>query len=112
MANTVLFTGMFTLSTTTVIGLYFISGHGTLIVPVGIVGIAIILTYTRWINRWPLLCLVAPGLGFGFVVAVVLPAAAFLILFLTYPLGLGIWLSFTDTRLGRDGSFIGIENFE
>lgn len=40
-----------------------------------------------------------------------LPAAAFLILFLTYPLGLGIWLSFTDTRIGRDGVFIGLENF-
>ncbi len=41
-----------------------------------------------------------------------LPAAAFLLLFLTYPLGLGIWLSFTDTRLGRDGTFIGLENFD
>ena len=65
MANTVLLTGMFTLSTTTAIGLYFISSHGTLIVPVGIIGIGIILAYTRWINRWPLLCLIAPGLGFG-----------------------------------------------
>ena len=27
-----------------------------------------------------------------------LPAAAFLILFLAYPLGLGVWLSFTDAR--------------
>jgi len=25
-----------------------------------------------------------------------LPAAAFLILFLAYPLGLGVWMSFTD----------------
>jgi len=41
-----------------------------------------------------------------------LPAAAFLILFLAYPLGLGIWLSFTDARLGRDGVFVGIENYE
>lgn len=41
-----------------------------------------------------------------------LPAAAFLLLFLTYPLGLGIWLSVTDTRIGRDGVFIGLENFE
>ena len=65
MANAVLFTGMFTLSATTAIGLYFISSHGTLIVPVGIVGLGIILAYTRWINRWPLLCLIAPGLGFG-----------------------------------------------
>ena len=31
-----------------------------------------------------------------------LPAAAFLILFLAYPLGLGVWLSFTDARLGRE----------
>jgi multiple sugar transport system permease protein len=47
-------------------------------------------------------------LGFWFM----LPAAAFLILFLAYPLGLGIWLSFTDARLGRDGVFVGTENYE
>src|SRR4029078_7038539 len=41
-----------------------------------------------------------------------LPAAAFLILFLAYPLGLGVWLSFTDARLGRDGGFVGLENYE
>src|SRR5947209_8315607 len=41
-----------------------------------------------------------------------LPAAAFLILFLAYPLGLGIWLSFTDARIGRSGVFIGLENYE
>jgi multiple sugar transport system permease protein len=41
-----------------------------------------------------------------------LPAAAFLILFLAYPLGLGVWLSFTDARIGRSGVFIGIENYE
>src|SRR5215475_5535523 len=47
-------------------------------------------------------------LGFWFM----LPAMAFLIFFLAYPLGLGIWLSFTDTRIGRVGQFIGIENYE
>src|SRR5262244_949069 len=41
-----------------------------------------------------------------------LPAAAFLILFLAYPLGLGVWLSFTDARIGRSGVFIGLENYE
>jgi multiple sugar transport system permease protein len=41
-----------------------------------------------------------------------LPAAAFLIFFLAYPLGLGIWLSFTDARIGRGGVFIGIENYQ
>jgi multiple sugar transport system permease protein len=40
-----------------------------------------------------------------------LPAAVFLVFFLTYPLGLGIWLSFTDTTIGREGVFIGFENF-
>jgi multiple sugar transport system permease protein len=41
-----------------------------------------------------------------------LPAAAFLILFLAYPLGLGVWMSFTDARIGRSGAFIGLENYE
>ena len=41
-----------------------------------------------------------------------LPAAVFLIGFLTYPLGLGVWLGFTDTRIGRPGIFIGVENYE
>jgi multiple sugar transport system permease protein len=41
-----------------------------------------------------------------------LPAAAFLLLFLAYPLALGIWMSFTDARIGRGGAFIGLENYE
>src|SRR5215218_10831607 len=41
-----------------------------------------------------------------------LPAAGFLLLFLAYPLVLGIWMSFTDARIGRSGSFIGLENYE
>jgi multiple sugar transport system permease protein len=41
-----------------------------------------------------------------------LPAAALLLVFLTYPLGLGTWLGFTDAKVGRSGSFIGLDNFE
>jgi multiple sugar transport system permease protein len=41
-----------------------------------------------------------------------LPAAAFLLLFLVYPLGLGIWLSFTDAKIGTPGQFVGLENYE
>jgi multiple sugar transport system permease protein len=41
-----------------------------------------------------------------------LPAAAFLLLFLVYPLGLGIWLSFTDAKIGRPGEFVGLENYQ
>ena len=40
------------------------------------------------------------------------PAAVILLVFLTYPLGLGIWLGFTDTQIGRPGIFIGLENYE
>jgi len=41
-----------------------------------------------------------------------LPAVGLLLVFLTYPLGLGIWLAFTDTTIGRSGRWVGIENFE
>ena len=40
-----------------------------------------------------------------------LPAAVLLLLFLTYPLGLGLWLGFTDAKVGRPGAWIGIENY-
>jgi multiple sugar transport system permease protein len=39
------------------------------------------------------------------------PAVILLVVFLTYPLGLGIWLGFTDTKIGSEGSFIGLDNF-
>ncbi|KQT66022.1 MULTISPECIES: carbohydrate ABC transporter permease [unclassified Aureimonas] len=48
------------------------------------------------------------GLGLLFMA----PAALFLLVFLTYPLGLGVWLGFTDTTTGRPGIFIGLENYE
>ena len=41
-----------------------------------------------------------------------LPAGALLLVFLTYPLGLGTWLGFTDAKIGRPGEWIGGENFE
>ncbi len=47
-------------------------------------------------------------LGFWFM----LPTAAILILFLGYPLIKGIWLSFTNARIGRTGVFVGLENYE
>jgi multiple sugar transport system permease protein len=40
-----------------------------------------------------------------------LPAVSILAVFLTYPLGLGIWMGFTDVRIGRPGVFIGLENY-
>ncbi|HEY5205290.1 MAG TPA: sugar ABC transporter permease [Roseiarcus sp.] len=39
------------------------------------------------------------------------PAAAFLLVFLAYPLGLGFWLGMTDATIGRAGRFVGFANF-
>jgi multiple sugar transport system permease protein len=47
------------------------------------------------------------ALGWAFM----LPAATLLLLFLTYPLGLGTWLGFTDAKVGREGAWIGLDNF-
>lgn len=41
-----------------------------------------------------------------------LPAGALLLVFLTYPLGLGTWLGFTDAKIGRTGEWVGLDNFE
>jgi multiple sugar transport system permease protein len=39
------------------------------------------------------------------------PAAAFLLVFLAYPLGLGFWLGMTDATIGQPGRFVGFANF-
>jgi 1,4-dihydroxy-2-naphthoate octaprenyltransferase len=47
------------------VGLYFVALRGAALLPLGVAGVALVLAYTQWITRHPLLCLVAPGLGFG-----------------------------------------------
>jgi len=46
------------------------------------------------------------------IIICLLPAVGLLMTFLTYPLGLGIWLAFTDQTIGRRGIWVGLENFE
>jgi len=73
MANMVLAAGLITLSITSAIGIYFINSHGTLVLPIGIIGligVVIILAYSKWLNRWPFFCLLAPGVGFGVCIVV------------------------------------------
>ena len=50
---------------TATIGIFFLVVRGVLLLPLGVAGLVIIFTYTQWITRYPLLCLVAPGLAFG-----------------------------------------------
>ena len=63
--NAVLAGGMLALIITLTLGLYFISLRGVALLPLGVLGALIIVTYTQWLNRMPFMCLIAPGLGFG-----------------------------------------------
>ncbi len=69
-AKWVLVFGTMALLMTIVIGLYFIMTIGTTILPIGLVGLVIIVTYTQWLNRLPLLCLISPGIGLGLLMVV------------------------------------------
>jgi len=64
-ASAVLAAGLATLTASALIGLYLMSVAGPGLLLPGLVGLALVLAYTAWITRRPLLCLIAPGLGFG-----------------------------------------------
>ena len=59
-------------------------------------------------SRWQRLISHRDWLGFWYMA----PAIGILLLFLAYPLFLGVWLSFTDAKIGRSGEFVGLENYE
>ena len=63
--NKVFATSLVALVACLLIGVYLAWLLGPGIVPLGVLGAVLIVTYTEWINRSPLLCLLAPGLGFG-----------------------------------------------
>lgn len=53
---------------TVLTGLYFVVSRPALLwdlAPLGLVGVAVVVSYTPWLTRHPWLCLMAPGLGFG-----------------------------------------------
>jgi len=68
LAGATLVMGLLALSLCALIGLYFLwakPGVWRPLLPVGLVGLALVVAYTPWVTRHPWLCLVAPGLGFG-----------------------------------------------
>jgi len=65
-----LWIGIVSLVITVLIGVYFLTIHGLGLLPLGALGVVLIVLYTVWITRLPLLCLFAPGLGFGPVMVV------------------------------------------
>lgn len=64
-APAALFTGILALAITAAVGIYFVYVRGFWLLPLGALGLINIATYTRWQTRSPLLCLIAPGVGFG-----------------------------------------------
>jgi 1,4-dihydroxy-2-naphthoate octaprenyltransferase len=50
---------------TGLIGVYFLYVMGLSLLPIGVLGLLVVVAYTPWITRSPFLCLIAPGLGFG-----------------------------------------------
>ena len=54
-----------TLGITTTIGAYFTYIWGWQAVPLGLLGLLLLYGYTAWMVYNPILCLLAPGLGFG-----------------------------------------------
>ncbi|UCE04209.1 MAG: prenyltransferase [Candidatus Latescibacterota bacterium] len=54
-----------TFALTCLIGVYFLRVRGVSVLPFGLIGLLVVATYTTRITRMPFLCLIAPGLGFG-----------------------------------------------
>ena len=65
MAPKALATGIVALAITAAVGLYFTLVRGAALLPLGLAGMLIIVVYTVWLTRYPLFCLIVPGLGFG-----------------------------------------------
>jgi 1,4-dihydroxy-2-naphthoate polyprenyltransferase len=64
-ATATLVAGVLSVAGTFLVGVYFAWTRGAAIIPLGLLGLAVIVAYTPWITRHPLICLLAPGLGFG-----------------------------------------------
>jgi 1,4-dihydroxy-2-naphthoate octaprenyltransferase len=65
MAKHALIIAVTSVSLVVIIGFYFLSVRGPALLPIGALGLFLLIFYTPWIAHHPFLCLVAPGLGFG-----------------------------------------------
>jgi 1,4-dihydroxy-2-naphthoate octaprenyltransferase len=60
-----LITGLTAFAVVCAVGAYFVWVAGLFLLPLGLLGLIIVFSYTDWIVRNPFLTLIAPGLGFG-----------------------------------------------
>lgn len=47
------------------VGIYFVIVRGWMLLPLGVLGLVVIVVYTSWFTHNPILSLISPGLGFG-----------------------------------------------
>ncbi|TAK88770.1 MAG: prenyltransferase [Aquabacterium sp.] len=68
LAGSALVMGLVALAWAMCTGLYFLWRDLAVLpalMPLGLIGLALVVAYTPWVTRHPWLCLIAPGLGFG-----------------------------------------------
>ena len=57
--------GLIAVAITVAVGVFFMLLHGWALLPLGLVGLLVVVAYTRWLTRSVVLCLLAPGVGFA-----------------------------------------------
>ena len=65
LAHKALIVSWITLGIPAVVGIYFTAVWGWMALPIWLSGLLLLYGYTTWIVKNPILCLLAPGLGFG-----------------------------------------------
>lgn len=65
MHSKVLLLSIVSLAIVIAVGIYFVWLRGLMLLPLGLLGILLLVTYTTWWVYHPILCLIAPGMGFG-----------------------------------------------
>jgi 1,4-dihydroxy-2-naphthoate octaprenyltransferase len=60
-----LYSGVGALAVSSLVGIYFLTVWGWGLLPLGLLGVILIVVYTPWITRLPAISLIAPGLGIG-----------------------------------------------
>lgn len=67
-ADAVLMAALATAGLTIVAGVYLLGQTGPAILPIGVLGLLLVFLYTDILNRHPVACLIAPGLGIWLIV--------------------------------------------
>ncbi len=65
LAKQAFMTSTVSFAVTGAIGIFFLYVHGIALLPLGLLGLLIVVAYTPFMTHNPILCLITPGLGFG-----------------------------------------------